>query len=120
VIVSLLTRRPHVRMARYAGARFRTALIIWQINGDGEATVFEGTALISRLRDPRARSREFERDALLRRCAGEGPGERFPGGRGRAGDGDRGIDPVASGPSRRCSRSCWPAIALTGFAWLLS
>jgi Ca2+:H+ antiporter len=31
----------------YAGALFGTALIIWQITGDGEATLFEGTALIA-------------------------------------------------------------------------
>jgi Ca2+:H+ antiporter len=31
----------------YAGALFGTAVIVWQISGDGEATVFEGTALIA-------------------------------------------------------------------------
>jgi Ca2+/H+ antiporter len=31
----------------YAGALFGTAVIVWQITGDGEATVFEGAALIA-------------------------------------------------------------------------
>jgi Ca2+:H+ antiporter len=49
VLVSLLTATTLTfGMAPvYAGALFGTALIIWQITGDGEATVFEGTALIA-------------------------------------------------------------------------
>ncbi len=49
VLVSLLTTTTLTfGMAPvYAGALFGTALIIWQITGDGEATVFEGTALIA-------------------------------------------------------------------------
>ena len=49
VLVSLLTATTLTfQMAPvYAGALFGTALIIWQITGDGEATVFEGTALIA-------------------------------------------------------------------------
>ncbi len=49
VLVSLLTATtltfalPPV----YIGALFGTAVIIWQITGDGEATVFEGAALIA-------------------------------------------------------------------------
>jgi Ca2+:H+ antiporter len=31
----------------YIGALFATALIVWQITGDGEATIFEGAALIA-------------------------------------------------------------------------
>ena len=31
----------------YIGALFLTALIVWQITGDGEATMFEGAALIA-------------------------------------------------------------------------
>ncbi len=31
----------------YTGALLGTAVIVWQITGDGEATVFEGTALIA-------------------------------------------------------------------------
>jgi Ca2+:H+ antiporter len=31
----------------YIGALFGTSLIVWQITGDGEATVFEGTALVA-------------------------------------------------------------------------
>jgi Ca2+:H+ antiporter len=31
----------------YIGALFGTAVIVWQITGDGEATVFEGTALVA-------------------------------------------------------------------------
>ena len=31
----------------YIGALIGTAVIVWQITGDGEATVFEGTALIA-------------------------------------------------------------------------
>ena len=49
VIVSLLTKTTltFAMAPVYAGALFGTALIIWQITGDGEATVFEGTALIA-------------------------------------------------------------------------
>jgi Ca2+:H+ antiporter len=31
----------------YAGALFATAIIIWQVTGDGEATAFEGAALVA-------------------------------------------------------------------------
>jgi Ca2+:H+ antiporter len=31
----------------YIGALFGTAVIIWQVTGDGEATVFEGVALVA-------------------------------------------------------------------------
>jgi hypothetical protein len=31
----------------YIGALFGTAVIVWQITGDGEATVFEGAALVA-------------------------------------------------------------------------
>jgi Ca2+:H+ antiporter len=31
----------------YIGALFGTALIVWQVTGDGEATVFEGSALVA-------------------------------------------------------------------------
>jgi Ca2+:H+ antiporter len=31
----------------YIGALFGTSVIVWQITGDGEATIFEGTALIA-------------------------------------------------------------------------
>ena len=49
VLVSLLT---HTTLtfslaAVYIGALFGTALLVWQITGDGEATVFEGTALVA-------------------------------------------------------------------------
>jgi Ca2+:H+ antiporter len=49
VLVSLLTSHTLTfGMAPvYAGALFGTAVIIWQITSDGEATVFEGTALIA-------------------------------------------------------------------------
>ncbi|HEY1593600.1 MAG TPA: hypothetical protein VGF81_17515 [Solirubrobacteraceae bacterium] len=49
VLVSLLTATTltFAMAPVYAGALFGTALIIWQITGDGEATVFEGTALIA-------------------------------------------------------------------------
>ncbi len=49
VLISLLTATTLTfSMAPvYAGALFGTALIVWQITGDGEATVFEGTALIA-------------------------------------------------------------------------
>jgi Ca2+:H+ antiporter len=49
VIASLFT---HTRLTFaiapvYAGALLGTAVIVWQITGDGEATVFEGTALVA-------------------------------------------------------------------------
>ena len=49
VLVSLLTSTTLTfKLAPvYIGALFGTALIIWQITGDGEATVFEGIALIA-------------------------------------------------------------------------
>jgi Ca2+:H+ antiporter len=49
VLVSLLTSTTLTfKLAPvYVGALFGTALIIWQITGDGEATVFEGIALIA-------------------------------------------------------------------------
>jgi Ca2+:H+ antiporter len=49
VLVSLLTATTLTfsLSAVYVGALFGTALIIWQITGDGEATMFEGTALIA-------------------------------------------------------------------------
>jgi Ca2+:H+ antiporter len=49
VLVSLLTATTltFAMAPVYAGALFGTALIIWQITGDGEASVFEGTALIA-------------------------------------------------------------------------
>ncbi len=31
----------------YIGALFGTAVIMWQVTGDGEATVFEGAALVA-------------------------------------------------------------------------
>ncbi len=49
VLVSLLTAT-HLTFALapvYTGALLGTAVIVWQITGDGEATVFEGTALIA-------------------------------------------------------------------------
>jgi Ca2+:H+ antiporter len=47
VLVSLLTATSltFALAPVYIGALLGTALIIWQITGDGEATVFEGTAL---------------------------------------------------------------------------
>ena len=49
MLVSLLTatRLSFNLAAVYIGALFGTALIVWQITGDGEATVFEGTALVA-------------------------------------------------------------------------
>ena len=49
VLVSLLTATSLTFSlgAVYAGALFGTAVIVWQITGDGEATVFEGAALIA-------------------------------------------------------------------------
>jgi Ca2+:H+ antiporter len=49
VLVSLLTTT-HLTFALapvYIGALLGTAVIIWQITGDGEGTVFEGTALVA-------------------------------------------------------------------------
>jgi Ca2+:H+ antiporter len=47
VLVSLLTATTLTFSLAplYAGALFGTAVIIWQVTGDGEATVFEGLAL---------------------------------------------------------------------------
>jgi Ca2+:H+ antiporter len=49
VLVSLLTATTLTFSLAplYAGALFGTAVIVWQITGDGEATAFEGAALIS-------------------------------------------------------------------------
>ncbi len=49
VLISLLTATTLTFSLAplYAGALFGTAVIVWQITGDGEATVFEGTALIA-------------------------------------------------------------------------
>jgi Ca2+:H+ antiporter len=49
VLVSLLTAtRLSFNLAPvYIGALIGTAVIVWQITGDGEATVFEGTALVA-------------------------------------------------------------------------
>lgn len=49
VLVSLLTATTLTFQLApvYIGALFGTALIVWQITGDGEATVFEGTALVA-------------------------------------------------------------------------
>ena len=49
VLVSLLTATSLTFSLApvYIGALFGTALLIWQITGDGEATVFEGVALIA-------------------------------------------------------------------------
>jgi Ca2+:H+ antiporter len=49
VIVSLLTATSltFALAPVYAAALFGTAVIVWQITGDGEATAFEGTALIA-------------------------------------------------------------------------
>jgi Ca2+:H+ antiporter len=49
VLVSLLTAT-HLNFALapvYIGALLGTAVIVWQITGDGEATVFEGVALVA-------------------------------------------------------------------------
>ena len=49
VLVSLLTAS-HLTFAIppvYIGALFGTAVLVWQITGDGEATPFEGVALIA-------------------------------------------------------------------------
>jgi Ca2+:H+ antiporter len=49
VLVSLLTATTltFALAPIYIGALLGTAVIVWQITGDGEATVFEGTALIA-------------------------------------------------------------------------
>jgi len=49
VLVSLLTatRLTFTLASVYIGALIGTAVIVWQITGDGEATVFEGTALVA-------------------------------------------------------------------------
>jgi Ca2+:H+ antiporter len=49
VLVSLLTATTLTFSLGvvYAGALFGTAVIVWQITGDGEATMFEGAALIA-------------------------------------------------------------------------
>ena len=49
VLVSLLTAS-HLTFALpplWAGALILTAILIWQITGDGEATLFEGAALVA-------------------------------------------------------------------------
>ncbi len=49
VLVSLLTatRLTFTLAPVYIGALIGTAVIVWQITGDGEATVFEGVALVA-------------------------------------------------------------------------
>jgi Ca2+:H+ antiporter len=49
VLVSLLTttRLTFATPAIYTGALFGTAVIVWQVTGDGEATPFEGAALVA-------------------------------------------------------------------------
>ena len=49
VVVSVLTktRLTFAIAPVYIGALFGTALLLWQITGDGEATAFEGTALVA-------------------------------------------------------------------------
>ena len=49
VLVSLLTATTLTFSLSgvYAGALFGTAVIVWQVTGDGEATAFEGAALIA-------------------------------------------------------------------------
>jgi len=49
VLVSLLTatRLTFTLAPVYIGALIGTAVLVWQITGDGEATVFEGTALMA-------------------------------------------------------------------------
>ena len=49
VLVSLLTATTltFTLAPVYIGALIGTAIIVWQITGDGEATVFEGTALVA-------------------------------------------------------------------------
>ena len=49
VLVSLLTASAltFALAPVYIGALFGTAILVWQITGDGEATLFEGTALVA-------------------------------------------------------------------------
>ncbi len=49
VLVSLLTATTLTFSLQpvYIGALFGAAIIVWQITGDGEATMFEGAALIA-------------------------------------------------------------------------
>jgi Ca2+:H+ antiporter len=49
VLVSLLTATTLTFSLApiYAGALFGTAVIVWQVTGDGEATIFEGAALMA-------------------------------------------------------------------------
>ena len=49
VLVSLLTATTltFTLAPVYIGALIGTAMIVWQITGDGEATVFEGVALMA-------------------------------------------------------------------------
>jgi Ca2+:H+ antiporter len=49
ILVSLLTSTTLTFSLApvYIGALFGTAVIVWQITGDGEATVFEGAALVA-------------------------------------------------------------------------
>jgi Ca2+/H+ antiporter len=49
VLVSLLTATTltFTLAPVYIGALFATALIVWQVTGDGEATLFEGAALMA-------------------------------------------------------------------------
>jgi Ca2+:H+ antiporter len=49
VLVSLLTSSAltFALAPVYIGALFGTAILVWQITGDGEATLFEGTALVA-------------------------------------------------------------------------
>jgi Ca2+:H+ antiporter len=49
VLVSLLTATTltFALPSVYIGALFGTAVIVWQVTGDGEATVFEGAALVA-------------------------------------------------------------------------
>lgn len=49
VLVSLLTASSltFALAPIYIGALFGTAILVWQITGDGEATLFEGTALVA-------------------------------------------------------------------------
>jgi Ca2+:H+ antiporter len=49
VLVSLLTATTltFALAPVYTGALFGTAVIVWQVTGDGEASVFEGTALMA-------------------------------------------------------------------------
>ena len=59
VLVSLLTATTltFALAPVYIGALLGTAVIVWQITGDGEATPFEGVALIADVRDPGHRGR---------------------------------------------------------------